>query len=154
MHRPIGLLVLLLAACSAGTSSAPAKVAPIPTSEVAVEQFMKAVADSDLAKMATLWGSAKGPAAMTGRPTDYQRRIVVIQAYLRGSSFRIAGADPITSDQTKRLVNVELTRERCVKVVPFQTVKAPGTGSWFINQIDLGAAGTPGRACDDGGRSQ
>ena len=50
---------------------------------------MQAVADSNLQKMARLWGTSAGPAAKTNQPPDYERRIVVMQAYLRNDDYRI-----------------------------------------------------------------
>jgi hypothetical protein len=140
-------LLLALAACGGGGKSG-STVAPTQSSEAVVEQFMKAVADSNLAKMANYWGTAKGAAAKTGQPVDYERRVVVIQAYLRGAAFRITGAEPIEPATEKRIVQVELKRENCTKVVPFTTVRT-AEGGWIVNAIDLDAVGTPGKSCDD-----
>jgi len=146
IQRALCAVLVLLAACGGGAASKTPKVTPTVSSEQAVEQFMKAVADSNLVKMASLWGSARGSAAETGQPVDYQRRIVVIQAYLRGATAHVTSADPAGAGVDHRLVNVELRRDQCVKVVPFETAKAP-SGNWIITSVDLAAAGTPGRAC-------
>lgn len=135
----------LLAACGGG--SAPA-VAPANSSEMAIEQFMRAVADSNLAKMASLWGTPRGSAAETKQPADYERRIVVMQAFLRGSLYRIVGGEPPSAEAQRRLVNVQLTRPDCVATVPFTTVRT-STGGWLVNQIDLDAVGTPGKPCEE-----
>jgi hypothetical protein len=153
IQRALCGALVLLAACGGGAASNTPKVTPTTSSEQAVEQFMKAVADSNLAKMATLWGSSKGSAAQTGQPIDYPRRIVVIQAYLRGATPRIVSADPAGPAVSQRLVNVELRRDQCVKTVPFQTAKAP-SGNWVITSIDLAAVGTPGRACTSESQAQ
>ena len=55
---------------------------------------MQAVADSNVDKMAHLWGTASGPAAKTNQPPDYQRRVAIMQAYLRNDSFRITSDVP------------------------------------------------------------
>jgi hypothetical protein len=104
------------------------------------------VADSNLTKMAQLWGSAKGPAGTTHEPVDYERRIAIMQAYLRGAQYRILAndVDPASADQ--RVLQVELKREHCDKTVPFALIR---TGdAWLINRVDLGAVGSPGRPCD------
>jgi hypothetical protein len=145
-QRWIAAALLALAACGGGKSAS--TVAPTQSSEAVVEQFMKAVADSNLAKMAGYWGTAKGSAAKTGQPVDYERRVVVIQAYLRGAEYRITGAEPLETAPDKRIVQVELKRERCTKVVPFTTVRTP-EGGWIVNAIDLDAVGTPGKSCDE-----
>ena len=60
---------------------------------------MQAVADSNLDKMATLWGTANGPASRTRQPSDYQRRIAIMQAYLRNDSFRVISDVAETPDR-------------------------------------------------------
>jgi hypothetical protein len=139
------LAALALAACSGSGSPAPS-AAPAASAERVVQDFMRAVSDSNLTKMAQLWGSAKGAAATTHEPADYERRITIMQAYLRGAQFRIMSndADPAASGQ--RLLQVELKREHCDKVVPFSLIRI--RDSWLINRVDLSAAGSPGRPCD------
>jgi hypothetical protein len=140
--------VFLLAACGGGGTSSP--VQPAKTAAAAVQGFMQAVADSNLDKMATLWGTASGPAAKTGQPKDYERRIAVMRAYLRNDSFRLTSDVPETTD--RRALQVQLRRQVCTWNVPFVAVKATD-GSWLVNQVDLAAAGNPARPCEPGSRS-
>lgn len=143
-----------LAACggtsrtsAAQSSVAPAQNAAAAAAEATVQGFMQAVADSNLAKMAELWGSAKGPASKTREPKDYERRIVVMQAYLRESPHRIVSNQQEGSNASRRVVQVEMERDKCSKMVPFQLIKA-GNGSWLINSIDLAILGSPGANCN------
>ena len=108
---------------------------------------MQAVTDSNLAKMADLWGSAKGPASKTKEPKDYERRIVVMQAYLRESPHRIVSNQQEGTNASRRVVQVEMERDKCSKMVPFLLVKA-GNGAWLINSIDLAILGSPGANCN------
>ena len=132
--------MLLLAACG----GRPAPVEPARTPTGVVQGFMQAVADSNLAKMATLWGTSSGPAAKTRQPSDYERRIVIMQSYLRNESFRVTSDVPQSPD--RRDLQVELRRKTCTWSVPFVVVKT-GDGSWLVNQVDLTAAGNPARPC-------
>jgi hypothetical protein len=141
------MALLLLAACGGGK---PAPVQPVRTAAGAVQGFMQAVADSNLAKMATLWGTTNGPAAKTGQPSDYERRIVIMQAYLQNQSFRITSDVP--QSPSRRDLQVELKRHTCTWSVPFVVVKT-GDGAWLVNQIDLTAAGNPARPCLQGADS-
>ena len=109
---------------------------------------MQAVADSNLVKMATLWGTASGPASKTNQPPDWQRRIAIMQAYLRNDSFRITSDEPET-DVNRRVLLVEIKRSSCTWTVPFTAVKT-GNDSWIVTQMDLAAAGNPARPCQDG----
>jgi len=118
---------------------------------------MQAVADSDLTKMANLWGTAQGSAAQTGQPPDFQRRMVVIQSYLRGP-YRILGDEPLSAGsgadssaggaESTREVGVELDRGQCKRIVPFRLVST-GDHRWIINQTDLAAAGSVYKPCEE-----
>jgi hypothetical protein len=108
---------------------------------------MKAVADSNLATMASLWGTTNGPASKTRQPPDYERRIAVMQAYLRNESFRLTS--DVAEAPDRRVLQVELRRQACTWSVPFTAVKT-GNGSWLVNQVDLNAAGNPARPCVEG----
>jgi hypothetical protein len=108
---------------------------------------MQAVADSNVEKMAMLWGTASGPAAKTNQPPDWQRRVAVMQAYLRNHSFRIVSDTP-EADQTRRALQVEIRRDTCTWSVPFVAIKSRD-GTWLVTQVDLAAAGNPARPCSE-----
>jgi hypothetical protein len=137
--------LLALAACGGGGSSGTVEPAKTPTG--VVESFMQAVADSNLSRMAELWGSSGGPAAKTKQPADYERRIAVMQAYLRNESHKVLPAAPSASAD-RQDVQVEIRRELCTWTVPFTVIKA-GEG-WLVNQVDLTKAGNPARPCVPG----
>ncbi|HEU5304878.1 MAG TPA: hypothetical protein VFU40_09570 [Gemmatimonadales bacterium] len=137
---------LLLAACGGGGGAQSAQ--PASSAAGAVRNFMQAVADSNLDKMAMLWGNANGPASKTGQPPDWERRIAIMQAYLRNDSFRIISDVP-EAGENRRAQQVEIKRKTCTWTVPFVTIKARD-GSWLVTQIDLAAAGNPARPCVEG----
>ena len=139
-------LALVLAAC--GGSGTPATVAPTNSAKSAVESFMTAVADSNLAQMANLWGSAGGPAARTGQPPDWERRVAIMQVYLRNESHRVVSDTPEAGDN-RHALQVEIRRQLCSWIVPFTAVKL-SDGNWIVSQVDLTAAGNPARPCDPG----
>jgi hypothetical protein len=122
-------------------------VQPANSAAAAVQGFMQAVADSNLAKMAGLWGTANGPAAKTGKPSDWERRIAIMQAYLRSDSFRLTSDVPESNE--RRAIQVEIRRETCTWSVPFVAIRTT-TGSWLVNQVELTAAGNPARPCVEG----
>ncbi len=156
------ILVAALAACG-GAPGPTASARPKPTPEDAVRSFMQAAADSNHARMAELWGTRAGPAAKTGQPPDYERRIAIMRFYLSGSPFRVvpggaadfapapgdtgAGRLPSPDDAaTTRHVVVQLDRQGCAKYVPFVVVKTVDD-NWIINSVDIAAAGHPQRPC-------
>ena len=144
----VGSLVMA-AACSSkpkpvGTAS-PGAAAVAPAAVTTA--FLQAVADSNLAQMGELWGTAKGPAAVTGEPTNWLQRLTVIHAYLKGGSARVLGENPGAATGDRVQLMVELDRGRnCKRSVPFTLVRTRA-GGWVVNAIDLNAAGVPGRPC-------
>lgn len=108
---------------------------------------MQAVADSNVEKMASLWGTAAGPASKTHQPPDYQRRVAIMQAYLRNQSFRITSDVP-GPDENRRALQVEIKRDTCTWNIPFVAIKTAG-GNWLVTQVDLAAAGNPARPCGE-----
>ena len=108
---------------------------------------MQAVADSNLTKMAGLWGSTNGPAAQTRQPPDYERRIAIIRAYLKNDGFRVTS--DVAETENRRGLQVEIRRQTCTWSVPFVAVRT-GQGSWVVTSVELTAAGNPARPCLEG----
>jgi hypothetical protein len=142
---------LLLMACGGGSGSGSTAVHPTSTATAAVEGFLQAVADSNVDRMAALWGTARGPAATTHMPSDYERRIVVMQHYLRHETARIVSDSPETTEN-RHDIQVELRRQLCTWVIPFVAIKTTD-GTWIVNQVDLTAAGNPARPCEPGAKA-
>ena len=139
-------VALVLLACS-GSGAAPTP--PASSASGAVQSFMKAVADSNLATMASLWGTASGPASETKQPPDWQRRVAIIQAYLKSDSYKVTADGPGT-DLNHRDLQVEIKRQVCTWSVPFVAVKSGQR--WLVTQVDISAAGNPARPCDEGAK--
>jgi hypothetical protein len=135
---------LLLAACSSGGGAN--QVPPANTAATAVQNFMKAVADSNLTTMATLWGTARGPAGKTREPADYERRITIMQAYLNHDDFRILSDVP-NGSEARRAMQVQIRRQACTWDIPFTVIQMTDK-TWIINEVDLAAAGNPAKPCD------
>ena len=144
--RPL-ILAVLLAACGGG--SAPSTVAPATTASGAVDGFMQAVADSNLTGMANLWGTSAGPAAKTNQPADWEKRVTVMQAYLRNESHRVLSDAPVAGDANRHTVQVEIRRQLCTWTIPLTALKL-ADGTWIVNQVDVTAAGNPAQACVPG----
>jgi len=140
------LLAAVLAGCGGG--STPATVEPSHSAKGAVDRFMQAVADSNLAQMAALWGTTAGPAARTRQPSDYERRVAIMHAYLRNESHRVVTDAPDAAG-SRHTLQVEIRRQLCSWVVPFTAVKL-GDGTWIVSQVDVTAAGNPAKPCDPG----
>lgn len=136
-------VVAATAACGGGRATA----SPVDTSAgpaEAVTQFMQAVADSSLTRMAELWGTSRGSAAETGQPRNYQRRVAVMWAYLRGARATVGQTVEVGSG--KAVLSVDLERDGCTRRVPFEMVRT-GRGNWLVQAIELDLIGVPGRPC-------
>ncbi len=143
MRSGLVVLGILLGACG----GARGQVAPVPEAEASVRAFLQAAADSNVNAMADHWGTQRGPASRTGKPDDYQKRIMVIQAFLKGTVSRLVGTDPVPGQNNQRLVQVELTRGACVATVPFTMIRT-GRGEWLVYQFNLEQVPSPSRSCE------
>jgi hypothetical protein len=144
-RRLFGATLLLLMGCG-GSSSGPGAVHPANSASGAVTGFLQAVSDSNLDAMALLWGTAAGPSARTKQPPDYQRRIGIMQAYLRHDDSRILTDTP-GPVPTRHAIQAQLRRSACTWTVPFEVIQL-NDGTWIVNSVDVAAAGNPARPCD------
>ena len=116
------------------------------TPEAAVNAFMKAVSDSNLARMTQLWGTSDGSAATTRKPADFQKRMYITYAFLKGGTYKISATEPSPAEKDQRYMILEFTRGDCNKLVPITAVKTKKEG-WIVNALDLSLVGVPGRSC-------
>jgi hypothetical protein len=142
---------VLLALASAAVVMLPSRAVAQaePTPEAAVTAFMKAVTDSNLARMTQLWGTSQGSAATTRKPADFQKRIYITYAYLKGGTYAISATEPNPAEKDKRYMILEFNRGDCHKLVPITAVKTKNEG-WIVNSLDLSQVGVPGRSCSGG----
>lgn len=110
-----------------------------------VEEFMRATSDSNLTRMSELWGSAKGSARSTNYPKDYQKRIAIMNAYLRGVSARaLSEVDASSSDE--RIVTTEISNGPCRVTLPVTTVRTKS--GWIVKSFDLSQAAQANKPCE------
>jgi hypothetical protein len=151
VSRRLAPILLLLALACGGVPGNPVPEDVAPTPEVAVRNFMQAVADSNITRMGRYWGTTRGPASLTRHPSDYLQRLQITQAFLRGSPYRVLRSDPERDQPNRQSVTVEFTRtdrdgKSCARVTSIGVIRT-GDQGWIITRIDLTDVGTPGRAC-------
>lgn len=105
---------------------------------------MRAAADSNLNRMAELFGTDRGSARKTGQPRDYAQRMVVIQAYLGGVGVRTLSEVAIDR-RNHALITTELSRGTCKVMVPVTAVRGPD--GWLVREFDLSAAAEINKPC-------
>lgn len=145
-----GALALMACGGGAGPGAVNPANAPPASPETAVRAFLQAVADSNIERMSSLWGTEKGAASRTHQPNDYTKRMEVVQLYLRKTEYTVGAIRPVEGDAGKSIVNVVLDRKSCSRTMPVTVVQTPKDG-WIINQLDLNQAGSPSRPCRDAG---
>ena len=83
------------------------------------------------------------------KPQRWEQRVALIQAYLRGGTYRILGTDQtVQAMNGRRTILVEMRRDKCLKQIPFNTAQLRDQ-SWIVTLVDLTAAGVPGKQCED-----
>lgn len=140
MRVLLAAFTIALMAC--GGKPGPVNVDPGPAA--AFDQFMRAVADSNLNRMADLWGATGGPASETNKPNDYQRRLTIMWAYLRGSTGRVVAEVERTTDRS--VLAVDMSRANCTRRLSVTMVRT-GKQQWLVNALDLAQMGAPGAPC-------
>jgi len=136
---------VVFAACGGGSSAGSS--APVASAADAAMGFLRAAADSNVTRMAELWGSSSGPASKTNQPNDYQRRVVVMQSFLWSDSSKVVGQAAVPGDDNRRTVTVAIWRGGCMKQFPLTMVRT-GDGAWLVSNVDLALTGNPARPCD------
>ena len=111
----------------------------------AVQQFMKALADSNLTRAAELFGNSKGPDSRT-HPQGYEKRIMLMQLFLRGGvSVQTLGDVP--AEKVKgRTVTTLLVHNNCRVTLPYTVVKA--SEGWVVYSFDLDRASQVTHPCE------
>lgn len=142
------VLVALILPVSPLTAQSTAAAAKSPSA--AVEEFMRAAADSNLTRMAQLFGTDKGSAARTGQPKDFAKRMVIIQAALAGIVVN-AQAETAMGKKDHSLVTTEIAKGGCKVTVPITAAKS--RDGWVVREFDLNAVWDGiNRPCEATGR--
>ena len=143
MRSGLVVMGILLAACG----GARGQVTPSPDADASLHAFLQGAVDSNVTAMAEHWGTQRGSAARTGKPEDYQKRVMIMQAYLKGTTNRVVGTDPVPGENNQRLIQIEFTRAGCVAVVPFTMIRT-GRGEWLVYNFNLELVPSAGRVCE------
>jgi len=139
--RNLGLLFALALPAVAAAQDVKAGATP----SAAVEEFMHAVADSNLTRMAQLFGNAKGASARTHQPANYEKRMVATQLFLRGVQVRTLGDVP-TEKGGMRAITTQLAHNGCTVTLSVNVVRA--REGWLVHDFDLERAAQVNRPCD------
>ena len=119
---------------------------PLPSSPAAaVEQFLAAVRENDLARMGEIYGSDRGPVNYWMASAEREKRLMILESFLYHERYDL---DPRTlpgDGADLRVVRVRIERNNCRPVVPFTTRRY--REGWLVQSFDIEAAGNPRRPC-------
>lgn len=135
------LLAVGVALVAAGSAQAQSPRTP----SAVVEEFMRATADSNLTRMGDLFGTSKGPARATGVPKDYEKRMVIMNAYLKGVTARALN-EVDNGKSNERVVTTEIAHGVCRVTIPITTVKTKA--GWIVRSFDLTQAAEVRKPCE------
>lgn len=139
---PAHLALLMIASVPLAAPAQATKAGATPSA--AVQEFMQAVSDSNLQRVAELWGTSKGPASRTHVPQTYQKQIVIIQAMIRRVAVQTLGVVPAKDGM--RTVTTQLTGQGGCKVtIPVNVAKAKE--GWLVHDFRLDDAADVNRPC-------
>lgn len=136
------LAALCLVAAPVALTAQSTKGAATPSG--AVKEFMQAIADSNLTRVGELFGNSKGPVVKT-RPKGYEKKIVIMQAMMRGVQATTTGDVPADKDGL-RTVTTQLSHNGCRVTIPVNVVKS--SGGWLVHDFDVVEASKINQPCE------
>ena len=120
----------------APTPAAGVNVVGASNARAAVESFLKAVRAEDIQAMATIFGTARGPARDNMNREELEKRLIILQCYFNHDKFRILRDFP--GDNNHRVVVAELTRGTIVRSPSFYVIAGPG-GRFYVDNMEIAA---------------
>ena len=155
--KRFAIVLLVLAACrTTTTTSNPGAPAPATgnqtiggaTPRLAVEQFLTAVHAQDLQAMSTVFGTSRGPSRDNIDREQLEKRLIILQCYFNHDKFRIISEN--AGEAGHRVVTVELTRGRLIRLPHFYAIRGPGN-RWFVDNMEIAAVR---EFCSEQGRAK
>lgn len=105
-----------------------------PSARLAVDRFLEAAREQDLATIGTLFGDESGPARTRDDVRAFERREVIMVCALRHDNARVT--EGAASVGGKVLFNVELVQGMLQATTKFTVVRGPA-GRWFVSEFDI-----------------
>lgn len=128
---------LALVALTLGPAGATAQGAKATSASQAVEEYIRAASDSNLVRMAELFGTDKGTLTRQ-HVAGADKRMVILHAYLGGVKVR-ALSEVLGAKSNERIVSTEIARGPCKVVLPVTAVQSSKDG-WLVRNLNLDAA--------------
>lgn len=101
-----------------------------------VAGFLAGAKAQDLARMAALWGTARGPAREQLQADEVEKRLIVLQCLLNHDSWRFVEDRARLSSGGRQDWLVEVRREGRTAETLFTAVQAV-SGRWFVEDLQV-----------------
>ena len=95
---------------------------------------MGAVRGQNLQAMAEVWGNQKGPARDQMERSEFEKRALLMQCYLKHDNYSVLGELP--DKEGGRTYNVRISRGKIQRELSFATIKGP-LDRWYVLNADL-----------------
>lgn len=143
--KKLFVALVLVAACHSGSAKRPPAVYPAgapfasgsggaATARGAIAGFLAAARNEDLQAMASLWGTAAGPARNTIPRDELEKRELIMMCYLRHDRYSLVSEAGSTGGQ--RRIEIELERGMLIRRASFMVVPA-NDNRWYVQSFDL-----------------
>jgi hypothetical protein len=145
--KKLSIALVLVAACHGGAGNPSPAVRPAgapfasaaggaTSARAAVAGFLAAARNEDLQAMATVWGTAAGPARNTIPREELEKRELIMMCFLRHDRYQLVSDAESTGGQ--RRIEAELEQGMLIRRTAFFVVPAPD-GRWYVQSFDLEA---------------
>jgi hypothetical protein len=126
------LLIPIAAACASLSGGGAGAGAESPTA--AIQQFLAAARAKNLAAMANVWGTDKGPASKTIAQKELERRELIMIQCLSHEQATIGASSPGEAGRLRFPVTLTLVT---LKATPQFTVVRGPDDRWFVENLEL-----------------
>ena len=145
--KKLSIALVLVAACHSGPAKQPPAIYPAgapfasgsggaTTARGAIAGFLAAARQEDLQAMASLWGTAAGPAHNTIPRDELEKRELIMMCYLRHDRYSLVSEGGSTGGQ--RRIEVELERGMLIRRAAFMVVPS-SDNRWYVQSFDMEA---------------
>jgi hypothetical protein len=146
--KKLAIALVLAAVACRGTANQPAPAvrpagAPFAAGSggatsprAAVASFLAAARNEDLQAMASVWGTASGPARNTIPREELEKRELIMMCYLRHDRYNLIADTESTAGQ--RRIEAQLEKGTLSRTTAFTVVPAPD-GRWYVQAFEMEA---------------
>ncbi len=118
----------------AAPTAATGRLTGAPSPRKAVETFLASARAQDLQAMATIWGTAQGPARDVVDRSQLEKRELIMQCYLAHDRFEIL-SDTRNRDNSHS-IEVSLSKGEITRQTVLTAVPGPA-GRWYVQDVRL-----------------